>query len=122
MFCWTWAFYAFLPYLSGHSTSVKVKRLVLSAFLALGSCTLLVPQPPFFDHGLIRSPSCIIASIARLSYAVEYVQGNIEGNYQVNFAGTFLQGRELRLAEHNRTRRQHDYVVWYRSLRLYHMR
>ncbi|CAD6578978.1 MAG: hypothetical protein ASARMPRED_008913 [Alectoria sarmentosa] len=30
---------------------------------------------------------CIIASIARLSYSVRYVQVNIEGNYQVNFAG-----------------------------------
>ena len=75
-----------------------------------------------FLHKLTPIASCIIASIARLSYAVKYVQVNIEGNYEVNFAGMSPQGRLLCQAEQNRTCRQHDYVVRHRSLRLYNMR
>ena len=69
-------------------------------------------------HKLTPIPSCIIASIARLSYAVKYVQVNIEGNYEVNFAGMSPHTRILFQAEQNRTCRQHDYVVRHRSLRL----
>lgn len=46
-----------------------------------------------FLHKLTPNASCIVASIARLSYAVKYVQVNIEGNYEVNFAGMSPQGR-----------------------------
>lgn len=100
----------------------KGQKISLVGIFGLGVLYVTVLYPPYYSHRLIQNASCIIASIARLSYAVRYVQVNIEGNYQVNFAGMLLQGRILRLAEHNRPRRQHDHVVWYRSLRFYHMR
>lgn len=100
----------------------KGQKISLVGIFGLGVLYVTVLNPPYFSHRLTQNASCIIASIARLSYAVKYVQINIEGNYQVNFAGMFLQGRSLRLAEHNRPCRQHDHVVWYRSLRFYHMR
>ena len=39
---------------------------------------------------LIQESSCMIAAIARLSYAVEFVQVSIGGNYQVEFSAMFL--------------------------------
>ena len=94
----------------------KSQKIGLVGIFGLG--ILYVPVPNLaVSLTSQRKSSCIIASIARLSYAVKYVQVNIEGNYEVNFSGKLFQGGSWRIAEHNRSCRQHDHVVWHRSLR-----
>ena len=71
----------------------------------------LLPTSPCFLHELTPNTSCIVASIARLSYAVKYVQVNIEGNYEVNFAGRSPQGRIL-YARLNRIGPVVNMIMW----------
>ncbi|CAF9941013.1 hypothetical protein IMSHALPRED_002251 [Imshaugia aleurites] len=64
----------------------KSQKIGLVGIFGLG--ILYVPVPNLaVSLTSQRKSSCIIASIARLSYAVKYVQVNIEGNYEVNFSG-----------------------------------
>ena len=79
-------------------------------------------SPPSFLPRLKHETSCIVASIARLAYSVRYVQVNVEGDYEVNFAGMHTRSRSFCQTKPNRPCRKHDHVVWYRSLRFYRMR
>ena len=49
--------------------------------------------PTKCDDLLTKAFSCTVASIARLVYAVEFLQVNIIGNYAINFNSTFLSTR-----------------------------
>lgn len=116
---------SWLPRSSGTSISVKVRKGALSVFSILGSCTSLFPPPTIV---LIQNASYIIASIARLSYVVEYVQVNVEDNYQVKFAGrlSFSQDKNscarLNTITIHGPGRQHDHVLRHRSLCFHHLR
>lgn len=71
------------------------QKVGLIGIFGLGVLYVSFPAPWSCHRNLTPNISCIIASVARLSYIIKYEQVNIELDYGVNFSGMLFHTGSL---------------------------